>query len=303
MGRRHALRLIGMQENVVEALLPLLDDSSWVVQGETAQTLGDIGALEALLPLGKLLDIDHTYVRASATYALVKLAVTSDTPGIQELLRSSSERISTLSEFVIQVVASSNQRDFIQMSLNKDVSSFVKEAAMMLLARANDIQAASAIADLFNDSSPSVRAVAVGAIGRLHAYEYIPQICQLMLTDSDAFVRYNAVNALEWLYARDTFLKLLQATEDKDPLVRSIVVRTFGRLRITEARPILKQYAKKDSDSRVRFQAIRALGFVGNSEDINFLETIVNIETNKEVLESIHNAIQDISRGEIGLGL
>lgn len=295
-GAVHALRLIRVGEVAAQALIPILNDSYWVTQGEAAMTLGEMGAVEAIPQLGTLLGSDSAYVRVSATYALIKLSLGPHTPGAEELLSSPSQPVRVLADFATQVVAHQDQTAFIKGSL-KNESPPVREAAVMLLVRASKFHAAPEIASLLGDSIPSVRAAAVAALGKLQARDFTPAIARLMLEDPDAFVRESAASALDSMHARDAFSHFLRAVKDGSPGVRFVVARSLGRLGIDEARPVLRELAQTDPNHNVRLHAVRALGFLASPDDIVFLEHLHTKEEDTEVVQSICEAIDNISKG------
>jgi HEAT repeat protein len=193
-------------------------------------------------------------------------------------------------------VAHRDQTAFIRENLKND-SPLVREAAVMLLVRASKFHAAPEIASLLGDSTSSVRAAAVTALGKLQARDFTPAIARLMLEDPDAFVRESAASALDSMHARDAFPHFLRAVKDESPGVRFVVARSLGRLGIDEARPVLRELAQSDPNSNVRLHAIRALGFLASPEDVVFLEDLHTKEGDTEVAQSICEAIDNISKG------
>jgi HEAT repeat protein len=299
-GAVHSIRLIGVRDKVVQALLPLTSDSFWVTQGEAAMTLGELKAIEAIPQLESLLASDSAYIRISATYALVKLAFSTSSLEAEKLLNSTSERVRILAHFATQVVHRQDQTEFMIESLKNGLS-LVREASVMLLTRANEYHAAFEIAILLEDSDSQVRAMAVTALGKLQAREFVSQIVHSMLEDSDAFVRESAAGALELMHAYDVFPHFLSAAKDESPGVRFVVARSLGRLHITQARPVLKELAYNDPSNKVRLHAIRSLGYMANQEDVQFLENLSIRETDPEVVQSIQEAIDNFSKGDRSL--
>lgn len=299
-GAVYALQRIGVREGASQALIPMLNDSFWVTQGTAAIALGILGAIEAVPPIGKLLNSHHPYIRASATSALIKLSFTESTPGSQELLNSSLERVRTLANFAAQVVDSPLQVVFIRDSLNSGTT-LVKEAAINILVHLKEFQAAPQIATLLEDKVPTLRGFAVWALGKLQAREFSTKVIDLMLTDSEQFVRTSAAAALDWMSAYTAFPYFLVAAKDEDPKVRLVVARSLGRMRLHDAVPLLQELAENDPDSNVRSNAVQALGYIAKPESLKFLEHILKEEKESEVKQTIQQAIDNITwrRGNI----
>jgi|GEM_PF-1668013 len=291
----HAIRSIGESGDIVNDLIPLLQDSFWVARGEAAMTLGELGKVSVLGHFGELLESTSAYGRICATYALVKLKVHPSTPGLQKLRTNIKKENNILIDFAIEAVDSDHYMEFLRQNLHSE-SPLVREASVMLLVRERSRNSNTSVAGLLNDKITSVRSTAVSALGKLQAKEFIQKIAMLALNDIEEEVRVSAVGALESIHSINTVSYLLKASEDLSSKVRTIAARSLGRLRSIESRPILIQLSQLDNDCNVRIHAIRSLGFIAMADDNAFLTSLLLNESDQEVMQSIHEAIRNTSR-------
>lgn len=147
--------------------------------------------------------------------------------------------------------------------------------------------------------SPSVGSRdAISAIGKLQAVAFTETVGQALLTDENAQVRGTAATALASMYADESPDFLVRAVEDSSPEVRFAIARGMARLRMRTARPQLRAWAAGDPNARVRVHAIRALGFLGTGDDLEFLAELGSREQDQEIHDSVLEAMENISRGQ-----
>jgi HEAT repeat protein len=86
---------------------------------------------------------------------------------------------------------------------------------------------------------------------------------------------------------------------DPVPLVRASVAGTLGKIGAPDAASYL-QAVLSDPDSGVRWQAIRALSFVGSAQDLPFLEALLADDSEifgSSIAAAAGSAIRSIKNG------
>ncbi len=135
-------------------------------------------------------------------------------------------------------------------------------------------------------------AEALGAVGNEDTVEPLIDAAEGRFNNNDrqhdTLLKQSAIKSLARLNDKRVIPSLIKAFED--PASRSIIIRAFASMKDTRAVPVLVHYIKK-GDYRFQFEAIQALGQIGDPTALDALSDLLNHRN------SVHIAIQAI--GEI----
>ncbi|MFF0061386.1 NACHT domain-containing protein [Streptomyces sp. NPDC005279] len=298
-GAVYALKNIGDGEVAAPELMERLHDKFWVTQGEAAETVAQLGILQAIPTVVGMLASENSYVRACATHSLLVFYQKSPEgrEGIRSQFGNAGAEQQKLICFAISVAEADGEQAIQLESALASESTQVVEAAIRILVLHPGTGSAAKIASHASSPYASVRATAVSALGKLQACAFASLVGQTLLTDEEAQVRGTAATALAAMYAEKAPDFLLRAVGDNSSEVRFALARSMARLRLRAARPQLRAWATDDPDVRVRVHAIRALGFLGVSEDLEFLTACNSQENDPQILDSIQEALGNITHG------
>ncbi|GAB7106529.1 hypothetical protein JCM4814A_48430 [Streptomyces phaeofaciens JCM 4814] len=299
-GAVYALKNIGVRGVAAPALIERLDDEFWVTQGEAAETVAALNILDAIPAVVERLASENSYVRSCATHAMTVYCRTSPEGRevVSALLETADSDQRELIRFAMSIAeAGSEVLLRLECALDSKATQVVEAAIRMLILHPGADSAAK-IADLVSSPHPSVRETAISAIGKLQAVAFTETVGQALLTDENAQVRGTAATALASMYADESPDFLVRAVEDSSPEVRFAIARGMARLRMRTARPQLRAWAAGDPNARVRVHAIRALGFLGTGDDLEFLAELGSREQDQEIHDSVLEAMENISRGQ-----
>ncbi len=283
------------------ALIERLDDEFWVTQGEAAETVAALNILDAIPAVVERLASENSYVRSCATHAMTVYCRTSPEAGrlSRHFLETADSDQRELIRFAMSIAeAGSEVLLRLECALDSKATQVVEAAIRMLILHPGADSAAKKVADLVSSPHPSVRETAISAIGKLQAVAFTETVGQALLTDENAQVRGTAATALASMYADESPDFLVRAVEDSSPEVRFAIARGMARLRMRTARPQLRAWAAGDPNARVRVHAIRALGFLGTGDDLEFLAELGSREQDQEIHDSVLEAMENISRGQ-----
>lgn len=137
-----------------------------------------------------------------------------------------------------------------------------RREAVINLSRLDSEAAVSALASALSDASPSVRALALAALGERADQTIVSQVIARLTSDKDAFVRKAAAYALGKFSGPQRTDALIAALRDKDQEVRSAATVSLGHHPDASAMAALAS-ALSDKSDFVRAHAARALGING----------------------------------------
>jgi HEAT repeat protein len=139
-----------------------------------------------------------------------------------------------------------------------------RREAVMRLSRLEGQTAASALISALADSSPSVRAHVLAALGERSETSAVPFVVSRLTSDKDPFVRKAAAYALARFLGSERTSALIGALKDKDLEVRGAAAVSLGAHPDASAVPALA-VALFDKSDFVRAQTARALGVNGRA--------------------------------------
>jgi len=136
--------------------------------------------------------------------------------------------------------------------------------AVMVLSRIDDDNAVSALISAVTDSSPSVRAHVLSALGERSETKVLPYIVARLTSDKDPYVRKAGAYALAKFSSPERTAGLIAGLKDKDQEVRGAAAVSLGDHPDPSAIAPLAA-ALSDKNEFVRAHAARALGVNGSS--------------------------------------
>ncbi len=144
-------------------------------------------------------------------------------------------------------------------AISNDSSASVRAAAVSALGRMNSAGAGNAMSKAMTDSDEGVRLAAIKSAGRVN--EFTDAVTAAKLTgDSSPNARRLGVQLLEDLHAKDTVASVMTlAQSDADVNVRIAACHALGTFRDSSARSTLTGIAANDQSTLVRDAATIAL--------------------------------------------
>lgn len=232
----HALGEIGT-DRALPAVRRFADDGEWLVRVNVALALGKIGAPEAYPVLAALAADPHPWVRFNAVEALRKLRGMSARELFLERTGDTDEKVRATAV-----------------------------AGLGMCAEAGEIEV---LIRLLEDRDDRVRANAVEALafqlGKRVNEHQLKQALFGLLTDRNHRVRANAALALYPVCREDVLKVLKRMLYGGDRWERAAAVFVLGEIGDVSAAGLLVEMLY-DEDSRVRFNAVKALGKVRSDE-------------------------------------
>ena len=148
-----------------------------------------------------------------------------------------------------------------------DENERIRDAATHGLAFLEDPRASRGLILLADDPAPRTRAAAMRALGQSSSSPELVEKLRAALSDSDAWVRYYACQALSRLGARECIADIARLAEDPAGQVRVAAVEATAKLGGAEAHLVLSR-AAESSDSDVRRAALTGLGSLKRVESL-----------------------------------
>lgn len=143
-------------------------------------------------------------------------------------------------------------------AIKTDQSPSVRAAAAAALGRLND-DGAGALSTALGDADKGVRLAAVQAASRVTSFTDSAAVAKLT-GDADSAVRQNGVELLGTMHAKDAVGSLINlAKNDPNPDVRAAAAHSLGMLHDIAAKDVLQTISTSDSDQFVKDQARIAL--------------------------------------------
>jgi HEAT repeat protein len=156
----------------------------------------------------------------------------------------------------------------------------------------NDGSAQSRLQKYLTDDNPQKRWHAAVALSALGGGEAIPILHQ-GLKSNDSWTRWEAANALGRTYNEKTADLLISAYKDSNTSTRQEIVLSLGRIGTPKVIPALIK-ALADEEREVRWRAAMALGWIGDRTAALALQTHLETEKDKFVIEQIEKSLKKL---------
>jgi HEAT repeat protein len=218
--RQAAARVLGQlgDTTAVPHLIPLLKDSDSDVRQAAAEALGQPGDTTAVSHLIPLLEGSVSNVRQAAAEALGQLGDTTAVPYLIPLLQDAYWRMPKTVAAALGKLGDTTAIPHL-IPLLQDRDPDVRKAAATALRQLGDTTAVNTLTPLLQDSDSDVRQAAATTLGQLGDTSAVPHLIPL-LKDSDSDVRQAVAATLGQLGDTVAVHSLIPLLEDTDLLVQ-----------------------------------------------------------------------------------
>jgi HEAT repeat protein len=180
----------------------------------------------------------------------------------------------------------------------------VRRDAAEQLGKAKDVPGVEPLLTALRDEDEGVRREATRALGEIGDPRTAKPLGE-MLNDGDEFVRVNALEALERIRSGEAVNLIIGGLKNANPLLRINACASLGRIGDKKAIPSLKELAKTDPLSYVRFSAEQALVLLRGEAIVKTPETerIRRVVADEKEIPSIAELAQVAERIKREYGL
>ncbi len=260
--RRKAIKALGKrgEEHSLGYLIPALQDPDEEVRLAVIKALVHFGAA-ALSPLSEALENAAVAVRQQAALSLGKLGHPSALPPLAKALQDPDMLVRGFAAYALSDIGEQSITPTLIAALD-DPEFIVRRYVVDALGVLGDPRAVHPLAGILMDADTNTRLNAIDALARIGVPAREPLIAALR--HPDAPVRQHAALAIGNLGLHSALPLLLACLkDDQEPLVRSFVAHSLGRLRAQDTTPEILHAllrATHDPDPVVRRYAVDALG-------------------------------------------
>jgi HEAT repeat protein len=180
----------------------------------------------------------------------------------------------------------------------------VRRDAAEQLGKAQDVRGVEPLLAALRDEDEGVRREATKALGEIGDPRTAKPLGE-MLNDADEFVRVNALEALERIGSDEAVNLIIGGLKNANSLLRINACASLGRIGDKKAIPSLKELAKTDPLSYVRFSAEQALVLLRGEAIVKAPETerIRRVVADEKEIPSIAELAQVAERIKREYGL
>ncbi|MGB7532545.1 MAG: DUF4268 domain-containing protein [Halobacteriota archaeon] len=143
----------------------------------------------------------------------------------------------------------------------------IRERTIRGIAEIKTTQFVQPIIELLQNGERSIMREAIKALGQIGSKEATKPLLNILLEDSDDYLREEALQALKWIGDKSIVPSLLKILES-DPIdrIRELTANVLGSFGDSWAISALSTALKSDPDFRVRSNAATSLGIIGSQE-------------------------------------
>jgi HEAT repeat protein len=258
------------------------------VRMAAAHILARIEDQTAIDLLAELLADDNSYVKTSATNALVKIGKPV-VPRLMEVLNNKAENISLpATDFVGDKIGDRYKKELakraaLQVSAASILGSINDPRAIAPLLEAMEREAGDEATEEEKSNAASVRSGAANALGAMGPAAAEPLIRILEGSESET-ARMNAASILGTIGDKRAVVPLINALKDEEKSVRANAATSLGTLKDRRATlPLIE--ALKDVDVVTRANAAKSLGTIADKESIT--PSLIDVVMDKTEREQI----------------
>lgn len=285
--RLHGVKCIGKMKapESVDPLMEMLGEKDPQMRRHALDALGAIGDKKAALPMIVLLKDDDMLIRQKAMEYIIEMADAQVVPDVLKLMKDEDVNVRRCAVEVINNLKDPRTSDAL-MNAIRDSDWWVRQIATDSLTDIKGDKIVKAFIAMTQDPDESMRRCAVEFFNNVPVKASIKSLLGL-LKDEDWWVREKAVTALGKLKDKRTVPFLAKMVDDQEvksvvpsalaeiggdealdllkeffldeaKLVKTEVIKAYGKLKVKDVVPDLKE-CLKDPDDDIREEALKAL--------------------------------------------
>ena len=260
--------LISMGEDAITGLSAILSGEDKLLQYEARMMLELLRMREQKDPVG----MERTvFVLDNSAKSLEE--INNRLAQIRELLVGADENIKIHAVTLLEALGQPALADLI--TLAREPNPDVKIPALRALGHIQSAKALPVLIPLLADPNPDIRRIVTESLGNIRERSAIPPLIRSFL-DESAAVRAEAIRALAGM-GNLAVQPVLEATDDKEPQIRSAALETLGRFPDPVVLyPLIKGLA--DPEAQVRQSAAKVLGLLVKRPDSPVMEILTRIQ-------------------------
>ncbi|MDD1686309.1 HEAT repeat domain-containing protein [Methanoregula sp.] len=267
---------------ITEALIsmgePAIAGLTDIIHGDDKHLMGTARNMLALLkkrePPRDGTDRYDTCTPYGASGAISPAEIKKRLEQIRELLAGADESTKLNAVALLQPLGQPAVNDLT--ALVRDENPAVTIAALHALGRINAPEALPVMISLVGDPNPDIRRAVAESLGCFRDASVIPSLVRCFM-DPSASVRSEAIRALSGM-GSFAMRPVLEATEDREPQIRSAALETLGKFPDPVVlHPLVKSLT--DPDEHVRFTSAKVLGSLVARPDSLVIDVLTKIQT------------------------
>ncbi|MCX7396350.1 MAG: HEAT repeat domain-containing protein [Planctomycetales bacterium] len=245
-------------KKVIGTINEAMIDDDPIVRTQAAIAVGTLYSPRSVELLGKMLQDSNLTVRRSAAQSAAKIDESDLGDSIVAALGTETDHL--VIEYLLEGLNKNGGKNayslLVQFVEGSDTE--LREIALKALRKLKLQESAPVFTRLLDDRHPHIRKQAIEQLTLLKVNGAIPRLKQMVKADTDEHVRGACARALGDLQDK-TSLDLLEAALEDHAVVRFQAVLALGKIGNSAAAPSLLALLK-DSQPEIRYQAVRAIG-------------------------------------------
>lgn len=260
-------------KKVIGTINEAMVDNAPLVRSQAAIAVGTLYSPRSIELLGKMLQDSNLTVRRSAAQSAAKI----EEPDLGDpiIAALSTETDHLVIEYLLEALNKNGGKNayslLVQFVEGSDTE--LREIALKALRKLKLQESVPVFTRLLDDKHPHIRKQAIDQLALLKVNGAIPRLKQMVKSDTDEHVRGACARALGNLQDK-TSLDLLEAALEDHAVVRFQAVLALGKIGNSAAAPSLIALLK-DSQPEIRYQAVRALGQLKLEGSLDHLEPLL----------------------------
>jgi HEAT repeat protein len=245
-------------KKVIGTINEAMIDDNPLVRSQAAIAVSTLYSPRSIELLGKMLQDSNLTVRRSASQSAAKIEESDLGDAIVAALSTETDHL--VIEYLLEALNKNGGKNayslLVQFVEGSDTE--LREIALKALRKLKLQESAPVFTRLLDDKHPHIRKQAIDQLALLKVNGAIPRLKQMVKADTDEHVRGACARALGDLQDK-TSLDLLEAALEDHAVVRFQAVLALGKIGNSAAAPALLALLK-DSQPEIRYQAVRAIG-------------------------------------------
>ena len=245
-------------KKVIGTINEAMIDDDPIVRAQAAIAVGTLYSPRSIELLGRMLNDSNLTVRRTAAQSAAKIDESDLGDSIVAALSTETDHLAI--EYLLEGLNKNGGKNayslLVQFVEGSDTE--LREIALKALRKLKLQESAPVFTRLLDDKHPHIRKQAIEQLTLLKVNGALPRLKQMVKADTDEHVRGACARALGDLQDK-TSLDLLEAALEDHAVVRFQAVLALGKIGNSAAAPSLLALLK-DSQPEIRYQAVRAIG-------------------------------------------